>query len=187
MRLNNRMLVVLAAASLGLAIPAMAQGHSGGHPGGMGGPTGGGMGGGMGNSGMGSAGQMGSAGRTGQPGQMGQSGQMGTPSGRKTVSDLLTHNTKLSSNLQSILGSGVNLQDASSGFKTLGQFVAATHVSKNLGIPFSSLKSTMQSDGWNLGKAIHTLQPSLSKSEVKSAVGTAQREAKADIKNSHAK
>lgn len=123
-------------------------------------------------------------GRSGQMGQMSQTGQMGTQSGRKSVSQLLTQNTKLSSNLQSILGSDVNLQDASSGFKNLGLFVAAVHVSKNLNIPFDQFKTTMSSNGWNLGKAIHSLDPSLSKKQVKSAVGTAKRQAKADIKHS---
>lgn len=181
MKLNTRMLVLLAAASLGLALPAMAQGHSGGHPGGMGG---GGMGGGMGNSGTGGASQAGQAGRMGQSGQMGQSSQMGMPTGRKTVPDLLTQNSKLSSNLQSDLGSSVNLQEASSGFKNLGLFVAAVHVSKNLNIPFNDLKDALASHDWNLGKAIHSLQPVLSKTQVKTAVTTAQHEAKAEIKKS---
>jgi hypothetical protein len=57
-------------------------------------------------------------------------------SGKKTVGDLLTQNTKLSSNLQGLLPAGTNLQDAAKGFDNLGQFVAATHVSHNLGIPF---------------------------------------------------
>jgi hypothetical protein len=191
MKLGKNMIVFVAAAALGLGVSAMAQGRPGSagpgmsHPGGgpgMGGP---GMGGpGMGGPGMGGPGNMGNpTGRNGQMGQMGQN-QMGSRSSGKTVDQLLTQNTKLSSNLQSILGSGVNLQDAASGFKNLGLFVAAVHVSKNLNIPFDQLKTTMASDGGNLGKALHALQPNLSKKDVKSAVKTAKHQAKADIKHS---
>lgn len=136
----------------------------------------------MGQTGQSQRGQMGQMGQS-QRGQMGQMGQTGTQSRRPTVSDLLTQNTKLSSQLQSILGSGVNLQTASSGFKNLGLFVAAVHVSKNLNIPFDQLSAAMQKDG-NLGKAIRTLQPNLSKHQVKTDVRTAKRQAKQDIRNS---
>jgi len=151
----------------------------------MGGPPAGagpGMGGQM---GPGMGGPMGSMGPAGH-GQMDQTGQMGpqaTQSGRKSVSDLLTQNTKLSSQLQSILGSDVSLQQASSGFKNLGLFVAAVHVSKNLNIPFDQLSAAIQKDG-NLGKAIRSLQPNLSKSQLKDSVKTAHQQAKQDIRNS---
>ena len=81
-------------------------------------------------------------------------------SGKKTVGDLLTQNTKLSSNLQGLLPDGTNLQDAAKGFDNLGQFVAATHVSHNLGIPFDQLKSEMM-NGSSLGQAIHKLKPNV--------------------------
>jgi hypothetical protein len=181
MKFGKGIIVAVAAASLGLGVSAMAQGRpGGGPPAGRPGAGGPGMGGQMG-------GQMGGPGMAGQRGQMGQQGQMnqqGTRSGRKSTQDLLTQNTKLSSNLQSILGANTDLQQASSGFKNLGLFVAAVHVSKNLNIPFDQLKSTMQSDGWNLGKAVHTLQPNLDKKQVKSAVKTAKKQAKTDIKHS---
>jgi hypothetical protein len=186
MKLGKNMIVFVAAAALGLGVSAMAQGRPGSAGPGMSHPGGGpGMGGpGMGGPGMGGPGNMGNpTGRNGQMGQMGQN-QMGSRSSGKTVDQLLTQNTKLSSNLQSILGSGVNLQDAASGFKNLGLFVAAVHVSKNLNIPFDQLKTTMASDGGNLGKALHALQPNLSKKDVKSAVKTAKHQAKADIKHS---
>lgn len=186
MKLGKNMIVFVAAASLALGMSAMAQGRPSSHPGGgpgMGGP---GMGGpGMGGPGMGSPmGGPGMRNPMGRNGQMGPNHQMEPQSSRKTVSQLLTQNTKLSSNLQSILGSGVNLQDAASGFKNLGLFVAAVHVSKNLNIPFDQLKTTMASNGGKLGKAIHVLQPNLSKKDVKSTVKTAKHQAKADIKHS---
>jgi hypothetical protein len=64
---------------------------------------------------------------------------------------------------------GGNLQSACSGFKTLGQCVAALHVAKNLNLSFSDLQSKMASD--NLGKAIQDLGgPNVNaKSEAKKA------------------
>jgi hypothetical protein len=183
MKLGKNMIVLVAVASFGLGMSAMAQGRPSSHPGGgpgMGGP---GMGGEMGGPGMGS-----SSGRMGQPGTMGrsgQNGQFGTQSGPKSASQLLQQNSKLSSNLAGILGvSQSQLSSDASGFKNLGLFVAAVHVSKNLNIPFSQLSSTMASNGGNLGKAIHTLQPNLSNKQVKGAVNTAKHQSKADIKQS---
>lgn len=111
-------------------------------------------------------------------------GQMSTRSNPKTVQDQLQQNSKLSSQLQTLLGSGTNLQQASSGFKNLGQFVAAAHVAKNLDIPFDKLKGQLQTDGGNLGKAIHALQPSLTSHQVKGAVSEAKKQASQDIRNS---
>jgi hypothetical protein len=60
---------------------------------------------------------------------------------------LLTKNTNLQSKMQTRLGSqlpdGVTVIQAASGFKNLGQFVAAVNVSNNLGIPFADLKAKM--------------------------------------------
>ncbi len=102
--------------------------------------------------------------------------------GMNSPTSLLSQNTKLASNLQSLLPAGTNLTEAASGFKNLGLFVAAVHVSHNLGIPFDELKSTMLSNGGNLGKAIHTLNPQISKKQVKSDVKNARKEAKNDVK-----
>src|SRR5579883_2478920 len=77
-----------------------------------------------------------------------------------SVSTRLADNTKLASKLQSLLPAGTNLQQASQGFKNLGQFVAAVHVSHNLGIPFDQLKAKMQGPPTeSLGKAIQQLKP----------------------------
>lgn len=155
--------------------------HPGGGPG-MGGP---GMGGqhGPGQMGPGQMGQSGQMGQTGRMGHMGRNNRMQTRTQRRTVSQLLTQNTKLSSDLQSILGPKVNLQQAAGGFRNLGTFVAAAHVSKNLGIPFDQLKTTLAGDHYNLGKSIHKLQPNLSRKQVKQAVKKAKHQAKADIQN----
>ena len=104
--------------------------------------------------------------------------------GKKTPDQLLTQNTKLASKLQPLLPAGTNVQDAASGFKNLGQFVAALHVSHNLGIPFDQLKTKMIA-GDSLGKAIHQLNPKLSHKETKAAVKKGKEEAKGDIKASN--
>jgi len=159
--------------------PAFAQrggGHGGGPPSGVaGGP--GAAGGGPGTAGSTMGGTRGNAPTGGST--------MGSESvSHSSPTTLLSSNTKLASTLQtrvgSLLPSGMNLTDAASGFKNLGQFIAAVHVSHNLGIPFEDLKSKMLS-GDSLGKAIKELKPDAnSKSEAKKA----DRQAKDDIQES---
>ncbi len=97
-------------------------------------------------------------------------------SGPKTPDQLLQQNTKLASKLKDL---GV---DSCSGFKNLGQCVAAAHVSKNLNIPFDQLKSTMtDGKGMSLGSAIQTLDPQVNaKTEAKKG----NQQAHADIQDS---
>lgn len=113
-------------------------------------------------------------------------------SGPRTPGDLLTQNSQLSSKLSSLLPAGTDLQTASNGFRNLGQFVAAVHVSHNLGIPFDQLKCTelattdacgsmtVPSKSSNLGKAIQTLKPAMSSADSKSAAKQAEKEASQD-------
>jgi hypothetical protein len=104
------------------------------------------------------------------------SGQSSTQS---SVSTRLSSNTKLASKLQSLLPPGTDLQTAASGFKNLGQFVAAVHVSHNLGIPFDQLKAKMQGPPTeSLGKAIHELKPD---ADAKAQTKTAESEAHNDL------
>lgn len=106
--------------------------------------------------------------------------------GSQSPSSVLNSNTRLDSSLSAALGkSGVtvpggNLQSACSGFKNLGQCVAALHVSKNLGIPFSDLQAKMTGSGSvSLGKAIQALGGAdvNSKAEAKKA----NKQANADL------
>src|SRR6266705_4168516 len=112
----------------------------------------------------------------------------------------IERNPGLKSKIESLLPPNTDLKTALSGFKNDGQFIAALHVSKNLGIPFDQLKATMLgtspqltaatagstttastttgSKPMSLGQAIHTLQPSLS---AKDAEKEADK-AKVDIK-----
>jgi hypothetical protein len=57
-------------------------------------------------------------------------------------------------------GNAANGQKDAQGFKNYGQFVAAQHVSENLGIDFDKLKALMTSDNpKSLGQAIQELRP----------------------------
>jgi hypothetical protein len=169
-------------------IPSFAQrgGHGGGPP--AGGPGGGaGMG-------MGASESQGRSGEMGRGGTMGNnqsnmpmnnSGMRGQSASASSPTSLLSSNTKLASTLQDRLGSmlpsGMTLTDAASGFKNLGQFIAAVHVSHNLGIPFSDLKDKMAS-GDSLGKAIQALKPDV---KAKAEAKKANRQAKTDLKETH--
>jgi hypothetical protein len=80
-------------------------------------------------------------------------------SGQKTVSDKLADNPKLAAKIEKLLGNGTSAQSACSGFKNVGQCIAAIHVSSNLGVSFSDLKAKMVDPATNsqtgsLGKAI---------------------------------
>jgi hypothetical protein len=136
--------------------PAFAQ-HGGGRPAGVGpGSSGAPASVGSGTSGAGSAGM----------------GHSGVASGSPTS---VLNNTYVTTALTNALTkSGVtipegNLQTACSGFKNLGQCVAALHVAKNLNLSFSDLQTKMGSE--SLGKAIQDLGgPNVSaKTEAKKA------------------
>ena len=111
-----------------------------------------------------------------------------TPSGKVSVDEHLAHNARLATKLEGLLHlSGPNalstLQMDAQGFKNLGQFVAAVHVSHNLNIPFDQLKAKV-TGGESLGDAIHDLKPDVNaKNEVRKAL----QEAKEDLKESETK
>jgi hypothetical protein len=85
--------------------------------------------------------------------------------------EVLSHNTAIVGKIKSLTGQ--DAQTACSGFKNIGQCVAAAHVAKNLDIPggFAALKAKMTGSGSvSLGKAISELSPnSDGKAEAKKA------------------
>jgi hypothetical protein len=89
--------------------------------------------------------------------------------GNRPPLEILSTNKILSSRLASLLPPGTDVKEAASGFKKLEQFVAALHVSHDLGIPFDELKSKLVGKSKeSLGKAIAELSPDAnSKAEVK--------------------
>jgi hypothetical protein len=93
---------------------------------------------------------------------------------------LVSDHPALASNLQKLLPAGTNLDAAAAGFKNMGQFVAAVHVSNNLNIPFDQLKTKMTTGHMSLGEAVHTLKPELSKDAATTEVKKAETEAKTE-------
>jgi hypothetical protein len=85
--------------------------------------------------------------------------------------EVLSHNTAIAAKIKTLTGK--DAETACSGFKNLGQCVAAAHVAKNLDIPggFDALKAKMTGSGSvSLGKAIKDLRPDAdAKAEAKKA------------------
>jgi hypothetical protein len=167
------------AALLTFSLSAFAQ-HGGG---GMGGGRPAGAG-----AGPGSAGAPAGIGseNSGRSGDMGSTG-MSHPSAASQSPTKVLDNTKLDSSLTNALEKsgitvpGGDLKSACSGFKNLGQCVAAMHVAKNLDIPggFEALKDKMTgASAVSLGKAIKELSPN---TNAKSEGTKATKQANHDI------
>ena len=105
-----------------------------------------------------------------------------TSSPRNDVSARLSEDTALTSKLQGMLPAGTNMQTAASGFKNVGQFVAAVHVSKNMNIPFDQLKGAVLTNHRSLGDAIHDLKPEITTDAAKAEAKKAEEQAKEDSK-----
>ncbi len=107
----------------------------------------------------------------------GMSGSHGASTGahndlsHSSPNDVLSHNTAIAAKIKTLTGK--DAETACSGFKNLGQCVAAAHVAKNLDIPggFDALKAKMTGSGSvSLGKAIKELAPDAdAKAEAKKA------------------
>jgi hypothetical protein len=96
------------------------------------------------------------------------------------INDQLSRNTALSSRIETLTGR--KAQDACSGFKNLGQCVAAAHVGQNLGINFGTLKGRLTGpEAESLGKAIHELNPQV---DAKAEAKKANKQAKDDNRKS---
>jgi hypothetical protein len=134
-------------------------------------------------------GSMGSseAGKSSTHGTEGAHGRSGGPAGQMhssgmSASTQLANNAALSAQIQPLLPAGSTIATASAGFANQGQFIAALHVSQNLGIPFAQLKADLtQAHPDSLGQAIHALRPDLSRTTVRSDVRTARLQADQDM------
>jgi hypothetical protein len=181
-------IAVLAAGMWFMTVPAGAQGRGMG-----GGPSGSpGMSGSHAPMGMPGAGNMGTTRPENAHGSTPNTSLMGP----KSPTTLLEQNTQLQKNLASFFPPGTDLTAQAAGFKNLGQFVSAVHVSHNLGIPFDQLKCTelgttkagtgcpttaTNTSGMSLGKAIQTIKPDANS---KQAVHDANRQTKTDLETS---
>jgi hypothetical protein len=97
---------------------------------------------------------------------------------RADIGQKISEHPKLAAKLQSLLPAGTNLEAAAGGFKNMGQFVAAVHVSHNLNIPFDQLKEKMVTDHKSLGGAIHELRPDMTKDAANGEAQKAETQAK---------
>ena len=71
----------------------------------------------------------------------------------------VVRNQSLEARLQPLLPNGLSVSDAAKGFRNWGRFVAAAHASRNLNIPFQSLKNKMTGDmPLSLGQAIQAIR-----------------------------
>ncbi len=100
------------------------------------------------------------------------------------TADEIRANAGVSSRVSTLLPAGMTLDQASAGFRNSGQFVAALHVSKNLGIPFRELRARMISGGESLGEAIHALRPEMPVSKVDASINAAAQSARNDLQAS---
>ena len=89
-------------------------------------------------------------------------------------------NPVLDAKLQGLLPQGTDVDAAAGGFRNMGQFVAAVHVSNNLNIPFDQVKAKMVTGHMSLGEAIHALKPDLSKNSAKAEAKKAEDQSKQD-------
>jgi hypothetical protein len=90
----------------------------------------------------------------------------------------LPRNPRLVERLRILLNlpPGTDMNAVAAGFRNQGQFVAAVHVSNNLGITFSELKTLMVTDGLSLGQAIQKLRPGVNaENEVRRATSQSQQ------------
>ena len=113
------------------------------------------------------------------------------------IASKISSNHGLSSKVSTMLktitdpntGKPITLDAASMGFKNTGQFIAALHVSQNLGVPFLDLKKAMvtsqttggvttMSQTGSLGQAIQTVKGTSNTT----AVTTAEHQADDDLK-----
>ena len=160
MKKNLLMWSLTFAAMFAFSISTYAQhgaaGGGGGRPAGAGGAAGA--------AGASSGGARGNSGGAADSGSAG----MGHANMDSQSPNTVLQNSRLNTSLSNALSkSGVsvpggNLQSACTGFKTLGQCVAAIHVANNLNIPggFAALKGEMTgSNSLSLGKAIQDLSP----------------------------
>ncbi len=105
-------------------------------------------------------------------------GKSNAAHGPMTPAQHLQKSPQLAQKLAGLLPAGTTLDTAASGFKNFGQFVAAVHVSHNLGLSFQDVKDLMTGPKHeSLGQAVQSLKPGSSNDAVKQA----ETEAKDDL------
>jgi len=94
----------------------------------------------------------------------------------------ITAKPQLDARITALLPKNMTLNEASTGFKNQGQFIAALHVSQNLGCDcFKQLQTDMTQKNMSLGQAIQDVRKTASAT---TEAHRAETEADADIKAS---
>src|SRR6266852_8989648 len=158
--MKHSTLILVAAMALVLGTPAFAQRS---HPN-PGGPTAG----------------RGPGGDSGMSGAHASGAAAHTDMSHGSPSDVLSHNTAIAGKIKTLTGQDAHT--ACSGFKNIGQCVAAAHVAKNLDIPggFDALKAKVTGSGAvSLGTAIKGFAPN---ADAKAETKKANKQASDDLK-----
>jgi hypothetical protein len=92
----------------------------------------------------------------------------------------ISSHPQMNTKITALLPPHTTLNQASSGFKNQGQFIAALHASRNLGIPFTALKADMTTKHLSLGQAIQDLKHT-STTTATTKASRAEKEADQDI------
>ena len=107
---------------------------------------------------------------SGHGGGTGKSGNAGHGNGKTTTASTIpvtppnALSMKISKNPQQLarfsamLPKGMTLEQATTGFRNQGQFIAALNASKNQGVSFADLQTAMTVDGLSLGQAVRQLR-----------------------------
>lgn len=111
------------------------------------------------------------------------SGSTTTTTTTNPIATKIQSHPQLASKVTTLLkGTGLTIDQASTGFRNQGQFIAALHVSQNLHIPFADLQKAMvgtsTTPGMSLGQAIHKLRPT---ADADGATQTATTQANGDL------
>jgi hypothetical protein len=78
----------------------------------------------------------------------------------RSIAANISKNPHLQARVQTMLPPNMTIEQAASGFRNQGQFIAALEASKNENIPFVDLKREMTGDNpLGLGQAIQKLRP----------------------------
>ena len=70
----------------------------------------------------------------------------------------LSKNPQQLARLTGMLPEGMTIEQATTGFRNQGQFIAALNASKNQGVSFADLQTAMTVDGLSLGQAVKQLR-----------------------------
>jgi hypothetical protein len=84
-----------------------------------------------------------------------------TETAPSTTARALPKNQKLVERLRTLLKNNPDMNEAASGFRNQGQFVAAVHASANHGLSFNELKKRMVDKNMSLGQAMKDMRRSI--------------------------